>query len=411
MGLRDFFSKKKESLWSGYRPMRPREDAKAYASSGDFGGSLPAMVDLRPFLTPVEDQGDTNSCTANAVAGACEYLIKRKMGDSTYDVSRLFIYYNARKRAEDRIKDEGCVIQYAVESIQDLGVCPEKIWPFDKRIVNRRPSETSYDLGQRFKVGGMENVPVELDVWRQALAEGHPIVFGTELYESFDDCTANGGFVSMPAPDESGRASHGGHAMLCVGYSDQDSVFIVRNSWGASWGDRGYCYMPYNYLINDRLTGDCWVLRSPYGIEDPKAGWVADPKPLNGGRYKTLVYDVGSYTGRPTFYDNPILKVLTYIELLPAAYNAIVDLFFDEKTTLDDWKDDDPDSYEFDEAEDLSDDEDEEGQEDEGGEEGEDEGEGSDEGEEEEKGNDGGDEKSDDESSDDGGDSSGDGGD
>lgn len=58
----------------------------------------------------------------------------------------------------------------------------------------------------------------------------------------------------MPTPKESSRESHGGHAMLCVGYSDPDRVFIVRNSWGPDWGDKGYCDIPYDYLVNPNTT-------------------------------------------------------------------------------------------------------------------------------------------------------------
>ncbi|CAJ1337230.1 unnamed protein product [Effrenium voratum] len=39
--------------------------------------------------------------------------------------------------------------------------------------------------------------------------------------------------------------------MLIVGYSDRQKVFIIRNSWGTSWGDGGYGYVPYDYICND----------------------------------------------------------------------------------------------------------------------------------------------------------------
>jgi C1A family cysteine protease len=52
----------------------------------------------------------------------------------------------------------------------------------------------------------------------------------------------------------------GGHAVLCVGYNDRKQRWIMRNSWGKSWGDKGYFYLPYNYLLNNNLAGDLWVL-------------------------------------------------------------------------------------------------------------------------------------------------------
>ena len=59
----------------------------------------------------------------------------------------------------------------------------------------------------------------------------------------------------------------GGHAMLACGYSDQDRVFVVRNSWGADWGDQGYCYIPYDYLSDPDQTHDCWTLRRAHNLD------------------------------------------------------------------------------------------------------------------------------------------------
>lgn len=64
--------------------------------------------------------------------------------------------------------------------------------------------------------------------------------------------------------------------MLAVGYSDQDRVFIVRNSWGTDWGDEGYCYIPYDYLLSERFNnGDSWIIRRVDAVES-NAGWSDD---------------------------------------------------------------------------------------------------------------------------------------
>lgn len=115
-------------------------------------------------------------------------------------------------------------------------------------------------------------MPTELDAWKSALAEGYPIIFGISLYDSFYQ-HRRPGLVPMPTQRESQLAQHGGHAMLCVGYSDADEVFIVRNSWGAEWGDQGYCYMPYAYLMDPAQNGgDSWIIRQ-VEVLDEEAGW------------------------------------------------------------------------------------------------------------------------------------------
>ena len=58
--------------------MAPKVDSLAYLPRESFENEpLPLCVDLRPLMTPVEDQGQTSSCVANAVAGAYEYWIQR----------------------------------------------------------------------------------------------------------------------------------------------------------------------------------------------------------------------------------------------------------------------------------------------------------------------------------------------
>jgi hypothetical protein len=257
----------------GYKSKAP-DDAKQFEPSLGLE-ELPPSVDLRPHLTPVEDQGETNSCVANATAGAFEYLIKQHTG-SNYDVSRMFIYYNARKLEDDDIEDEGTAIHDAVDSLKRFGVCAEKTWPFDENRVNAKPHANAYDEADEAMVDQLEQVPTELDAWRHCLAEGRPIIFGVALYDSFDK--ARKGKVPMPTDRETTRGKHGRHAMLCVGYSDTDELFIVRNSWGSKWGDNGYCYIPYEYLMNgDYNSDDSWVIRHVNGVGEPdRSTWGDD---------------------------------------------------------------------------------------------------------------------------------------
>lgn len=224
-------------------------------------GQVPAKVDLRKYMTHVEDQSQTNSCCANAVAGAYEYINKRyamSKGDRTDDISRLFIYYVGRKKdqqffREDTTlapKDEGMSLGGAISALELKGACLERNWPFDIDKVNNRPVEPCFNEALRYKIAESEKVPVDLSSMRRCLAEGHPIVFGLKLTAQFFKPAAGGG-ISTPDPDDPQSSEHGLHAMLIVGYSDRQEVFIVRNSWGTSWGDGGYGYVPYDYICND----------------------------------------------------------------------------------------------------------------------------------------------------------------
>ncbi|MDC3961439.1 C1 family peptidase [Polyangium jinanense] len=261
----------------GYRYAPPKAAAKRYVAGRGNVSRLPPKVDLRPFMSPIEDQKATNSCAANATAGAYEYLVKRHLGEDAYDVSRLFIYYNGRAVDDpENIQDEGSVLQSVIASLKEHGACSEETWAFDPEAVNEQPSDEAYQEAAQFRIEDTELVPTNLEAWKMALAEGHPIIFGVKLFSSFDK-HKKAGLVPVPTSRETGRESHGGHAMLCVGYSDPDQVFIVRNSWGPEWGDKGYCYIPYRYLMNEEYNfGDSWIIKRIDVLPPDEETWSDD---------------------------------------------------------------------------------------------------------------------------------------
>ncbi len=285
---------------SGYVPMEAKSGAAQYQPSiyVKFGKS-PAKVDLRPLMSAIEDQGDTNSCVANAVAGAYEYWI-RKQAKQDQNISRLFVYYNARWRAGSQDGDDGSAIQLAMEGLVRFGACPDAFWPHDAHLVLKRPGADAYREAAPFRVQDLQQVPLKLDAWKQALAEGKPIVFGCALFDGFDACAARGGVVPMPAPEDVAHAVHGVHSMCAVGYNDGEKVFVVRNAWGTAWGDEGYCYMPYDYLLNPRFNdGDCWVFVPKVPQQPPREAWSDAIDPVtNGGRgvdFAIAPYTIADY--------------------------------------------------------------------------------------------------------------------
>lgn len=262
-------------MLSGNRPSQARpKRAKVYGASTFSRNQLPGKVDLREFMTRVEDQAETNSCTANAIAGAYEYLLKRHAGEEL-DISRLFVYYNAREL--DGIRgDQGSSISSAIESLQEYGACAEELWPYARKRVNKQPDDRAYQDALQLVLDDAAQLQAELFAMKHCLAEGYPFVFGLTLFESFDRATRQGR-VPMPDRRDRGRGEHGSHAMLAVGYSDKAESFVVRNSWGERWGDGGYCYIPYKYLANPKFCDDIWTIRAlGDGRGEGELGWDDD---------------------------------------------------------------------------------------------------------------------------------------
>eukprot|EP00288_Rhodomonas_lens_P019130 CAMPEP_0177715812 /NCGR_PEP_ID=MMETSP0484_2-20121128/14190_1 /TAXON_ID=354590 /ORGANISM="Rhodomonas lens, Strain RHODO" /LENGTH=398 /DNA_ID=CAMNT_0019227829 /DNA_START=38 /DNA_END=1234 /DNA_ORIENTATION=+ len=244
----------------GIRSREAKEPSKCSDWSASREGDLPEKVDLRPYMTDVENQAQSNSCCANAVAGAYEYICKRKAmesGDTVGDISRLFIYYVGRKADQVRYgddprvapKDEGMTLGGAIEALQLKGACLAETYPFDLEKVNAKPGDDCFDEAMAYKISEAVKVPAEVEATKACLAEGYPIVFGLKLTAQFFRPPPSG-FVPTPNPDDPKSAEHGLHAMLLVGYCERQQVFIVRNSWGAGWGDGGYAYLGYDYVCN-----------------------------------------------------------------------------------------------------------------------------------------------------------------
>ena len=104
-----------------------------------------------------------------------------------------------------------------------------------------------------------QRVRQTLSQLRGCLASGDPFVFGFTVYESFESAAvARTGHAPLPA---AGESAIGGHAVVGVGYDDVKQWFIVRNSWGARWGRKGYFTLPYAYVTDDDLASDFWTIR------------------------------------------------------------------------------------------------------------------------------------------------------
>ncbi len=253
----------------GWKPDLPDQRDFYYAIPHATAAALPTKTDLRPGCPPVYDQGQLGSCTANAIAGAIEFD-QKKQGSPEFTPSRLFIYYNERvMEGTSPAVDGGAQIRDGVKSVASQGACKETSWPYDDTNTDpapcptckfaQKPTPACYTEAKQYKITAYQRLnSALLNTLKGCLASGYPFIFGFTVYQSFESQqVAQTGIVPMPGPSEK---VVGGHAVLAVGYDDSTSQFIVRNSWKADWGIKGYCMMPYNYLINGQLADDFWII-------------------------------------------------------------------------------------------------------------------------------------------------------
>lgn len=251
----------------GWLPDVPDQRDKVFSPTtalGKLGAApLPASTDLRQLCPAVYDQGKLGSCTANALAAAFDFD-RHKEGRPFMTPSRLFIYWNERDMEGTVSSDAGARIRDGVKVLRKIGTPPETDWPYDITTFTEKPNTKSFTDAEKNEALTYLRItrPHTAKTYdmQACLASGYPFVAGIGIYESFENPdVATTGIVPMPAPDEQ---LLGGHAILVVGYDTAKSQFIVRNSWGESWGDHGYFYLPFDYLSDERLASDMWVIQT-----------------------------------------------------------------------------------------------------------------------------------------------------
>ena len=291
-----------EALTTGWLP--PLPDMRDYSNehpviskfSTKLGingkNKLPARVDLRQWCSPVEDQLTLGACTANAVVGMVEYFQKRAYGIHI-EGSRLFVYKATRKLMLT-VGDSGAWLRSAMGALVLFGVPDEKYFPytFDGANVNpnwdSEPDAFLYSLAHHYSaINYFCHDPLgkkidKKDVLRSVktyLAAGIPAMFGFFGFPSFEDSDTPG---SIPYPCKSEQAEWG-HAVMAVGYDDKKVIvntrsnektkgaLMIRNSWGRSWGQDGYGWLPYDYIL-DGLAEDFWSILSMEWIDTEQFG-------------------------------------------------------------------------------------------------------------------------------------------
>jgi C1A family cysteine protease len=212
------------------------------------------VVDLRQYASPVEDQRHLGSCTGQAVVGAYELMLNKMYPGKFVDLSRLFVYFNARLLDGFTDEDNGAFVRDAVKAAYKYGLCTELTWPYLTEKFAVVPDLRSYQEAKQRTIQSYYRVS-GLDEILNALNSDHPVVAGMQVFDSFMELE-NDGVYDLPTPREN-EDLIGAHAITVVGYDLDKKQIIARNSFGEDWGDQGYFYVPFDYVKN--YFNDCWM--------------------------------------------------------------------------------------------------------------------------------------------------------
>lgn len=235
-------------------------------------------VDLRSNFSNIKNQGQQGSCLSFTLTSIFEYMMKVSKQEDC-DLSEAFLYYNARNLDENESvnNDNGSRFHPSIESLSKYGIALEKYWPYNDSVYNTRPSDEAYKDAATRKLIKALNVERSVDAVKSALADGYPVAASFTLYPSFNQ---NGAYIQMPTEEEIKNANnaeqenemnrHARHAMTIVGFSDDLQMFLVRNSWGEDWGDKGYCYIPYAYVADNDLFNFACIITEVASLNSSK---------------------------------------------------------------------------------------------------------------------------------------------
>ena len=204
-------------------------------------------VDLRKYCTPVGDQGQTGRCSAFAWTHATE-MSRNILQEESPRLSPNFTMLEFQ-----RMQGDAQDYQYAYSGgdgtisgpdpggvLVEHGTCRQELWPDDQPRPLTREQQLEADA-ERYRLQGVP-LPISIDDVRKVLSAGCPVHVSMNTGAAFSDVGRDGVFNAAEAP----WGRHGRHAMLIVGYTG--NFFILKNSWGTDWGDKGYAYVPKNVL-------------------------------------------------------------------------------------------------------------------------------------------------------------------
>ena len=229
-------------------------------------GAMPSPIDKRDYkltnlmasapvlapiyepkiMGPVLNQGQSSQCVACSLA-LVKYIIEKQQTGNVQEFSTNYIYGN--RAAEDE-KGEGLYPRQAIKTLVNFGV-PHKsetetflsyneaveFYQNNKEVLNREA--IPYRISSYYALYGKNDI-------KQAIQTIGAVTAMFPVFDSLYD-TDTAGIVDYD--NSKSQHNYGYHEMTLIGWNDTKKCWTTQNSWGENWGNKGLCYLPYNYPI------------------------------------------------------------------------------------------------------------------------------------------------------------------
>lgn len=219
-----------------------------------------ADFDLEATFPPAGDQLEQGSCTAFAVAYYLMSSYEKRIGGYDYGIdagtpdygrvfSPSFLYNGARNPSASC--GEGIPFLEAFEFISRNGGCKWNDFKYsgNPNDCSIPPNQDHYDKAKAFLGYRFYRVKIDKHSFKKKIDQGIPIILGIMINHNFyKDGMNSKQFPYIWNPEPYDIVDY--HAIVCVGYSDQLHAFKLLNSYGPDWGNSGYCFVPYEALVD-----------------------------------------------------------------------------------------------------------------------------------------------------------------
>ncbi|MFQ6070048.1 MAG: C1 family peptidase [Candidatus Aminicenantales bacterium] len=196
------------------------------------------------WTTPPKNQSTCNSCWAFTLMGAFEsmYKLEHNLPNAWPDGSEMIL---VRCSGAGSCAAGGSYWDAAGWMITN-GAAPESCYPYTPTdgacsACANYPAN-AWRITDRQWITGF---PANITNVKNALQQIGPVMCGFKVYPSFYNYT---GGVYSPLQ---GEEMEGWHAVVVIGFSDEDEAWICKNSWGTGWGDNGFFMMTWNTTSPD----------------------------------------------------------------------------------------------------------------------------------------------------------------